>query len=231
MMIAVLLAGGNGTRFGSGRPKQFSSLDGKALLEYSLDVITSIKAIEKTILVINKRFESDYDRILKKYTHEIHKVEGGDTRQLSVYNALMFIEKEMKPLKDTDVLIHDSARPFSKTVFENVINGMVFENAVVPAIPLADTIYKCENNIVSDIPSRDQFVKVQTPQGFKFYKLLDCHKKAYGKKDVIYSDDGSLYLKYSNDSLKIVEGDQNNFKITKAVDLDIAQYILRNNQV
>lgn len=231
MMIAVLLAGGTGHRFSSEKPKQFSLLNGKPLLEYSLDVMLSLKIFEHTVLVINKAFEIEYDEILKKYRQKIVKVSGGKTRQLSVYNALLYVETHY-PITDEDlVIVHDCARPFSENVFKNVIRALAEENAVIPVVPVVDTLYRFEGDSVKEIPQRDHFAKVQTPQGFNFLKLLDCHKKAYGEKNVSYSDDGSLYMEYSNDKLTITEGDQMNFKITKAVDMDIAQFILRSNQL
>ncbi len=225
MIIAVILAAGSGTRFDKALPKQFYKLRGKALVEYSLDIVEALEQIDFTILVINPSHESEYKKIIGKYTKTIEICPGSTTRQGSVYNALKHMEKNCDVGEDTKVLIHDCARVFSRGVFLNVLEGLKAHWAVIPVVNVKDTVYVVKNDEVVSIPDRRELVRVQTPQGFSFFRLLQCHERAKVTGGS-FSDDGSLYLTYDGKGLSLCKGEQGNFKITDKDDILLAEYSL-----
>ncbi|MEA1884769.1 MAG: IspD/TarI family cytidylyltransferase [Thermotogota bacterium] len=226
MTVALILAAGKGTRFQSPFPKQLVLLNGKSILEYSLDIVEVLNDIELTMLVIDPSYEETYRAVAKKYSKKIEFCEGGLTRQESVSNGLKGINELILQKESLKVLIHDSARPFSRKVFQNVLNKLKTEEAVVPVLKTKDTIYVIKDKEVVDIPCRDHLFNVQTPQGFSFSAIFDCHKMADKKKMHTFTDDGSLYSTFRRSQPAIVAGEQLNFKITDKKDMLLGEYYL-----
>ncbi len=226
MIINVLLAAGKGTRFGSSFPKQLVELNGKPILEYSLDIIACLEDIEMTMLVIDPLHEKLFVEIASKYDMPVEICEGGSSRQQSVFNGLKRLEELIPKNEQSNVLIHDSARPFARIVFQNVLEKMKNEQAVVPVIKAKDTVYVIKAQKIVDIPCRDYLFNVQTPQGFSFHRIYECHKMAHEKQLFTFTDDGSLYAAFQKSQPAIVDGDQMNFKITDKRDLLLAEYLL-----
>ncbi|HPF17813.1 MAG TPA: 2-C-methyl-D-erythritol 4-phosphate cytidylyltransferase [Thermotogota bacterium] len=230
MNIALILAAGKGQRFDRNIPKQFASLNGKPVLEYSLDIVAEMEQIDRIVIVTHPDYEQTIREIGRKYSKTIAICEGGSTRQESVYKGLKRI-KEMRSFSDaSNVLIHDSARPFAKFVFHRVMEKLKTEKAVVPVINTKDTIYVIQKNKIVDIPCRDYLFNVQTPQGFSFPLILESHVKAAQQKLLTFTDDGSLYTAIQKCQPSIVEGDQMNFKITDQKDRIIAEYFLSHEK-
>jgi 2-C-methyl-D-erythritol 4-phosphate cytidylyltransferase len=226
MTVALILAGGKGTRFQSPVPKQLVLLNGKSILEYSLDIVEVLNDIELTVLVIDPSYEQMFRGIAEKYNKKIEFCEGGSTRQESVYNGLTRIN-ELIPLKEKlKVLIHDRARPFARSVFQSVLKKLKTEEAVVPVIKTKDTIYIIKDEKVVDIPCRDHLFNVQTPQGFSFSAIFDCHRLADKKQMHTFTDDGSLYSAFQKTQPAIVAGESMNFKITDKKDMLLGEYYL-----
>jgi len=228
MNVAIVLAAGKGTRFDSIFPKQIAELNGKTIVEYSLDIVESLAGIEMTILVIDPVYETIFKEITRKYTKRIELCPGGATRQQSVYKALEQLNELIEKKEETNVLIHDSARPFAHMVFQRVLNKLIAFQAVVPIVKTKDTIYVIKDKQVVEIPCRDHLYNVQTPQGFSFQRIYDCHKLALKKGRTDFTDDGSLYSTFQKNQPVIVDGDQLNFKITDKQDILLAEYYLSN---
>ncbi|MFP4461412.1 MAG: 2-C-methyl-D-erythritol 4-phosphate cytidylyltransferase [Thermotogota bacterium] len=224
--IALILAAGKGTRFESPFPKQLVPLNGKAILTYSLDIVENMSDLDMTMLVIDLLHKRLFREIADKYKKRIEMCPGGSTRQQSVYNGLKYIKKIIPQTDTINVLIHDSARPFATTVFKNVLSMLKKEEAVVPVIKPKDTNYLIEDQKIVNIPCREHLFHVQTPQGFSFPTIFDCHKLTAEKQMNTFTDDGSLYYKLKGKSPTVVDGDQMNFKITNKKDLMLAAYYL-----
>ena len=205
----ILLAAGDSKRFGSKIPKPFIKVGGKTLLEYSLIKFSKVKKIKKIVVVINKNH--------KKFLREIKsisfsKVTGGKTRQESTYKALKYIKKNR--IKCTNVLIHDSARPnCSVRLIKKIVNASK-KNVVIPKIPIHDALKESLNKEMLLNLSRENFFSTQTPQSFRFKKILDLHSK----NKSLYKDD-DLSLVQSLKKVKFIDGEKNNFKITIRQDL------------
>src|SRR6056297_617828 len=150
MNVALILAAGKGSRFDSSFPKQLVKLNDKSILEYSLDIVEELDSIEMTVLVIDPFHERLFREIASKYEKGIEFCNGGSTRQRSVYNGLKHIKKIIPQTESLNVLIHDSARPFALTIFNNVLEKLKTEEAVVPVIKINDTVYVIEGQKVVD---------------------------------------------------------------------------------
>lgn len=210
---AVIVAAGSGKRMRTKIAKQFLVIDKVPMLIKTLTVFLSNRFIDDIVLVIRKQ-DKDYVIELmneifdKDEIDKISLVNGGSQRSDSVRNALEFLVDK----KPDIVLVHDVARPYiTDVVVENVLQGLVDNEAVIPCVTPKDTIRTKDKTL-----DRDSLYIVQTPQGFS-YKLL---VKAYAEmnQNKIYTDDASV-VEASGYNVAIVEGSYKNIKITTIDDL------------
>lgn len=150
-------------------------------------------------------------------------VEGGETRQLSVFYAMeaALANSKSKNLENTSslVLIHDGARPWVdfNTIY-NVLTGTKKNGACVPVIPVTDTIALCNDGIVESYINRSLSFGLQTPQGFLFNSLFEAHKKCAEQKRTDCTDDTTVWKAYCG-NVYTCQGSSANTKITFASDL------------
>ncbi len=210
-LSAILLLAGSGLRFGSSLPKQFQPLLGKKVYRYALDTLLSCGFFHEILLII----QPDFTPYLDSHP-ECKIILGGVSRQSSVHLAL----KQCK--NPTHVLIHDGVRPFlTRELIQLHVDKLLqgFEN-VNTCIPSSDTINVLQNEEITSIPPRGDFLRGQTPQSFSFEKLLKAHQETVKE----YTDDCSLMLDAGN-KLSYVAGNEYNIKITSSLDLEIAKTI------
>jgi 2-C-methyl-D-erythritol 4-phosphate cytidylyltransferase len=216
----IILAGGEGKRFGGKVPKQFARLGGKPIIEYSLSKMVGI--VDEIIVVCHK----DWLSFLKKYLKNnpsIQIVEGGTTRQLSVWNGLLALESR----KLDAVAIHDGARPlFSKNILKKCLETALEKGSAIPVVPSHSTLAVIENQKMHHYLDRNQIFFIQTPQAFRFDLILEAHKKACENKVIHYTDDSQI-LQLVHQSAYSIEGEVENIKITSPLDLKIASEILK----
>lgn len=219
-VIVVLLASGNSTRFGENIPKQFFELKGKPVMAYSLSTFDSNDFVDEIIVVSNPSFLDITRNICKGFGKVSNIVLGGETRSISSRNGIMAIDD-----KNSYVLIHDSARPFvSNELIKRLLDNVEDTGAVIPCVKLSDSIAQINDNKVIDIPDRNKFLRIQTPQCFKYEVIF----KAYylSKEEFIdYLDDSSLVIKHNLANVKFVEGDDFNIKLTTKHDLVLANFL------
>lgn len=227
MNIAIVVAGGIGSRVsGLNMPKQFAVVNGKKIMEHTLSVFAGCKLIDKIILVTNEQYLEETKQVIKNIDKPVSIVVGGSTRQQSVYNALT--SENFKP--DDIVLIHDCARPL---VDEEIIERNIEEakrcGTAITAIKVQDSVMrKDESNSIS-YEDREKLYKVQTPQTFKYDLISKAHKKALNDGINDSTDDGQL-LKRMGIELRLVEGKNENFKITTDIDLLLFEQIINKKK-
>lgn len=221
MNIALIVAGGSGTRFGGETPKQFLLIDNKPLLAYTIEAFNKVKNIDQIVLVVPKEYINE----VKKYKVDFNLskiskvVEGGTTRQESVKNGLLSIN-----CNDEDIiLIHDGARPL---INEDIIAANIQEcskyQAVETVIPMVDTVIKSEDGTKLDsVKNRNELYQVQTPQTFKYSLIKKAHLIC---KDNLVSDDAQL-IKNMGINVHLVIGSRTNIKITNKEDLELFKSI------
>ena len=216
-VIALIVAGGSGTRLQTGRPKQYQHIGNTSLIERAISRFEDHIMIDKVVVVIKPEHEELYNTAIPKHLKKEFTY-GGSTRQESVFNGLKYIQK-YKPEK---VLIHDAARPFTDSnLISRVIEELSSCDAVDIALPITDTVKSIKDGSI-DILNREHIYRSQTPQGFDYQNLLNLHNKY--QKD-IFTDDISLFAK---EGLEIgqVTGSINNIKITYPEDLKYAEYLV-----
>lgn len=226
-MHLLIPAAGRGQRMGSDRNKLLLPLLGKPLLAWTLleaEASTEIKWIG----IVGQSFDfPEFKEILEELnlTTPIHFIEGGKTRQESVFNGLQALPEEAR-----HVLIHDGARCLvTRELFDRCSEALNKNRAVIAGVPVKDTIKVVdEKGYITDTPDRSQMWAAQTPQGFEVELLKWCHRQGQVLGWQV-TDDAAL-LERCQFPVKIVEGEETNLKLTTRVDLAIAQFILRQRQ-
>ena len=223
-VIALIMAGGTGDRFGTGTPKQLASLHGRAMIAWSADVLAESPRIAGLMIVTPPGVDfSLRDALSAGAAGKVRAVAtGGVTRQESVFNGLQNL-----PDGTTHVLIHDAARPcLSAALRDRVLDALGTHDAVVPAVPVTDTLIRDVEARVDAILDRVHISGVQTPQAFRTDLIVRAHRTAR-EQGLHSSDDGSLVLALA-EHVATVAGERTNIKVTYRDDLAIAEAILKN---
>lgn len=214
--FVIIPSAGTGNRFGSKIPKQYIKVKGKEILAYSINVFERCKLISGIVISSDLLYFRKIQKIIKhnKFQKIIGIVQGGKTRQDSVINAFEFIDCE----DDDIIIVHDAARPnLNSDLLQKVIKSAEKYGACVLGTKISDTVSKTDNKeFIKQIVPRENLYALQTPQAAK-YKLLKAAYNKVKKTKFIGTDETSV-LKYSNISVKIVEGDESNIKITNKFD-------------
>lgn len=222
----VLLAGGSGVRLDAPVPKQFIRVAGKAIVEHSYACLNSY-APEARIIITAPADSLGYMRDIFNGTRaEI--IVGGSSRQASAYAALKYLRAE--PPKN--VILHDSARPFlSHQIIHDVVEALSSYEAVDVAIKTSDTIIVERDGFIQSIPKRDHIYRGQTPQGFRYERLMQSYEEIGSEKVGDFTDDCGIYLAcHPMGQVRIVKGNSENIKITDSVDLVLADELFRIRQ-
>lgn len=225
--IAIVLAGGVGTRVGLGMPKQLIRIAGKAIVEHTLERLEQHAKIDEIVVVMNAGaiHELDHLRGDPRFTKLSAIIPGGETRNDSTRAALAAI-----PDVDAKVLFHDAVRPFlDDRILDDCITALDSYDAVDTAIPSADTIIEVDaDSVITSIPKRAALRRGQTPQGFRLPVIRRAYELAAGDPDFAATDDCGVVFTYLPEvAIKVVEGTAENMKVTEPLDLHIADKIFQ----
>ncbi|MGK7958618.1 MAG: 2-C-methyl-D-erythritol 4-phosphate cytidylyltransferase [Crocosphaera sp.] len=223
-MYLLIPAAGMGKRMGSDRNKLLLTLLGKPLLSWTLLAAESSQSID-WIGIIGQPYDfPEFKRILEiiSINKPVELIQGGQTRQESVYNGLQAL-----PEAAERVLIHDGARCLvTPNLFDKCAEALLTCQGLIAAIPVKDTIKIVDSKkLIKDTPNRSNLWAAQTPQGFEVNLLKECHQKGEQIGWQV-TDDAALFEKCQL-PVKIVEGEETNLKVTTPVDLAIAEFILK----
>ncbi len=216
-IVAIIPAGGKGTRSGFPTPKQYLKHNNKEVICYCLETFQKNKFINEIIIAAEPEYFDLLLKIIKKYKFNKISliVEGGSTRQQSVYNALLSSEAN----NDDLIVVHDAARPLlSDNVLTNAIYTAQRKGNAVVCIKAKDTLIKGHNTVETYL-NRDEVYYVQTPQIFKYEVLIKAFNKAT-KQNLITTDESSLVRNLGR-KVFISEGSVFNFKITTKEDFEL----------
>ena len=216
---AVIVAAGTASRMG-GIDKVMAQLNGEPMIARTVRTFQNCDCISEIVIVTRE----DLILPITALTREMPKVKavvrGGNSRQESVNLGLNALSKEVKL-----AAIHDGARPLiSMEVIDRTVRAAHTYGAAAPAIPVKDTIKVVAGGVVSSTPERKTLQAVQTPQVFDLDLLKGALKKAF-EADAEITDDCSAVERLGM-SVKIVEGDERNIKVTTPMDLKIAKLLL-----
>lgn len=218
-VIAILLAGGSGSRFGADRPKQFLEVNGCTVLEHSIRAFHGSPLIDEIVVITRADFVDEVKQIASAYPKVKHVRPGGKERYHSTLSAL-----EVCTDADDLLLIHDAVRPLvSEAIISRCVHALEEYEAIGVAMPSTDTIVRVDENdcIVETLP-RVVLRNMQTPQGFRQRVLRQAFDQGLADPDFAPTDDCGVVRTYlPHIPIKIVEGEATNIKITYPKDLEM----------
>ncbi len=209
--VAIVVASGRGQRFGSDLPKQYMPLAGRPLLRHTLERFARHPQVRSVLAVIHADDRSRFEDAARGL-EVMAPVIGGETRQES---ARLGLESLAADPPDT-VLIHDGARPLvDPEVVTRVIDALDSHDGALPALPVGDTLKRVQGGIVGGTVDRSGLHRAQTPQGFAFAGILQAHRRFAGQA---MTDDAAV-AEAAGMAVTVVEGDEDNIKVTARSDL------------
>ena len=218
---AVIVAAGSASRMG-GIDKVMAPLRGEPMIVRTVRAFQSCDAIKEIIIVTREDLIRPISALCARMDKVKAVVAGGTSRQESVWLGLNALSKDVKL-----AAIHDGARPLiSQAVIDRTVRAAHSYGAAAPAIPVKDTVKVVKSGLVFATPDRATLQAVQTPQVFDFDLLRGALRKAEEEKASL-TDDCSAVERLGM-SVKIVEGEERNLKITTPMDLKIAEMLLED---
>lgn len=229
MNIAVVLAGGTGSRMNADKPKQFLDLEGKTVIEHSIDAFEQHPAIDAVAVVVHPQYKDLMQDIIfrRNWKKVKHLIDGGSERYLSTLNAVAaFLDMP----DDTNLIFHDAARPWvSQPIIDRVVDALQDHEAVGTGIPSTDTVWEVNvdftakqigGHFISRIPQRERMYRAQTPQAFRLPLIRDAYQRALQDSNFRTTDDCGVVWRYMSEvKVHVVEGEERNRKITFPSDL------------
>lgn len=225
MVTAILLSGGTGSRFGGDVPKQYLTVNNQRIIDYSLEVFGFCKMVEAFCIVAEEKWQKTvYDEMeTDQRAKFIGFANPGENRQLSILAGLNLLQEHFKELSDEDlVIVHDAARPnITAEMLENYVAAVKGHDGVLPVLPMKDTVYmSTDGKTVSSLVDRNTIYAGQAPEVFKFRKYLSANEALLPEEIKGVHGSSEPAVKAGMDIL-MVEGDEENFKITTMNDLHI----------
>lgn len=211
--IAVILAGGVGSRLGLSTPKQFLKVAGKMVVEHTVDVFERNPHIDEIAIVSNPFYVSDFeDMTLRNGWRKVTKIlQGGKERYESSLSAIHAYETD-----EANLIFHDAVRPLvSQRIVDEVVEALSHYQAVDVAMPSADTIIEVEGDFIAQIPDRSRLRRGQTPQAFDLQTIRRAYDIALQDPHFRVTDDCAVVRRYLPDvPVYVVKGEESNMKLT-----------------
>jgi 2-C-methyl-D-erythritol 4-phosphate cytidylyltransferase len=224
--VAIVPAAGSGERLGAGVPKAFVGLAGRSLIERALEGLHASGVVDGIVVAVPPDRTDEAILVLSTPDMPVTVVAGGADRTESVRSALDAVDRASGGGIADFVLVHDAARPLTPpSLIARVVAALHDgHSAVVPALPVTDTIKAVDaNGVVLGTPERAGLRAVQTPQGFSAELLRRAYQRV--GSGAVFTDDASL-VENIGGQVQTVEGDALAFKITTPMDLQLAHAVL-----
>lgn len=225
-IVALVLSGGKGLRLGEAIPKQYIKVGDKMIITYCMETLVNHNKIDDIIIVANDEWQAAIVDNMSRAGISDDKLVGfaepGVNRQESILNGLK-LAMSYYGLNDAYVLVHDAARP---CLTEKQISQMIEANdsndvdGVMPALPMKDTVYVSnDGNVIDGLCDRAKLFAGQAPELFELHKYYNANMSL--SQDELYKINGSTEPAYmAGMNIRIITGDENNYKITTKQDLD-----------
>ena len=223
LKYAVIVAGGSGNRMNAAIPKQFLPLNGTPVLLYTIETFLSAFSDLEIILVLPEKFMRDGDAIVQQASapKRIEIAAGGNTRFHSVKNGLKLVTE------NAIVFVHDAVRCLvTNDLIHRCYEGALENGNAIPAIPISDTV-RMETAEGSVVVDRSKLLVIQTPQTFFSNLLLKAFEQEY---DSSFTDEATVAEKFGI-KIHLIPGEDENIKLTRPIDMEIAENILKNRRV
>lgn len=213
--IAVILAGGVGSRLGLSTPKQFFKVAGKMVIEHTLDTFERNPHIDEIAVVCNPVYVGDMENIvLRNDWKKVKKIlKGGKERYDSSLSAIRAYEGTAE---DVNLVFHDAVRPLvSERIINDVCEALLSHEAIDVTVPAVDTIIEAEGDRIAAIPDRSRLQRGQTPQAFRLSVISEAYRRALSDPDFKVTDDCGVVVKYMPEvPVFLVAGEESNMKLT-----------------
>ena len=217
----IIVAGGKGLRMGSDIPKQFLPIGGRPILMRTIERFREYSSTLQIILVLPKAQQDYWQELCQEYHFnvEYQLADGGETRFHSVQHGLALIPDDAEGV----VGVHDGVRPLpSIDVIRNCYETAREKKAVIPVIPVVETVRHLQGEVSVTVP-RNDYRLVQTPQCFDIQLLKAANRQPYNDG---FTDDASVVEAFGF-AITLVEGNRENIKITTPYDLKIAEVLVQ----
>lgn len=219
--VAIILAGGVGSRLGMNQPKQFLKVAGRTIFEHTVEVFQKHGNIDEIVIVMNISYVHDAEAMVQKnkWTKVKKILCGGKDRYESSLTAINAYECN----EAVNLIFHDAVRPLvSNRIIDDVITALDTYKAVDVAISSVDTIIALDDSksVIEDIPDRNYLNRGQTPQGFKLEVIKKAYETALQDPDFKATDDCGIVKKYLPEvPIYVVAGEESNIKLTYPEDV------------
>ncbi|NTF07486.1 bifunctional 2-C-methyl-D-erythritol 4-phosphate cytidylyltransferase/2-C-methyl-D-erythritol 2,4-cyclodiphosphate synthase [Agrobacterium rubi] len=219
----VIVAAGRGERAGAPEegPKQYRLIGGRAVIEHTLARFLDWPQAAHIVVVTHADDGALFEPIVKRLNagNRISTVTGGQTRQQSVLAGLEALDNQ----DITHVMIHDAVRPFiDADLLQRIADAhSAGANAVLPAVPVADTLKRGNDGFVGETVSRANLYAAQTPQSFDYASILTAHRNAASSGRSHFTDDAAI-AEWAGIQVKLVDGSVDNVKLTLKRDIAMA---------
>ena len=223
MNIGLIVAAGRGYRLGGPLPKQYLELAGQPILRHTILALAAHPEIHAIQVLIHPDDQALYAAATAGLNLR-PVLFGGATRQESVRRGL----EGIADLSPRHVLIHDAVRPFvALETITAVLAALERHPCAITGVPLADTLKRCEDGLVTGTVDRQNLFRAQTPQGFRYADILAAHHRVLREAPGIEFTDDSMIAEHAGLPVAMVQGTEENFKITTAQDLNRAGFLLK----
>lgn len=227
--VAVILAGGIGSRLNAGIPKQFLKIAGQSVIEHTIGVFENHPEIDEIAIVANASYHQKIaSYIIKNEYKKVKRIlNSGSERHDSSLSAIRAYSVDSE---DCNLIFHDAVRPLiSPLIISNVIEALNHYKAVDVAINSADTIIRITpDNTISDIPPRNMLRRGQTPQAFRLSTIREAYNRALADPDFVTTDDCGVVVKYmSEEEVFVVSGEESNMKLTYPEDFYLIEKLFQ----
>ena len=215
---AIIVAGGTGQRMGTALPKQFLAIEGKSILLHTIGQFVTAYADINFIIVLPADYIQDGKELITSsgLSQSFQFVTGGDTRFQSVKNGLTQVDP------DAIVFVHDAVRCLlTPALIQRCYEQALEKGSAIPAVSSTDTI-RITEGAKHHVVDRANVMMIQTPQTFKAANLQKAFEQAY---QPAFTDEANV-LEASGTEVYLIDGEYENIKITRPLDLAIAEYIL-----
>lgn len=229
--IALLTAGGSGTRMKQEIPKQFLTINERPVIIYTLEAFQKHSGVDVIIVACKEGWENVLEAYAKQFniTKLKHIVAGGETGQQSIYNALMELEKHYDG--DDIVLIHDGNRPMvSEEIISDCIAVTIEKGCAITAIPCQEAVFDSEDGVEScrSYP-RERLKRTQTPHGFRLADICSLHRRAL-EAGITESVAACTMKVELGEKIYFSTGSEKNIKLTTVEDIDIFKALLKSKR-
>jgi 2-C-methyl-D-erythritol 4-phosphate cytidylyltransferase len=226
--VAVVLAGGTGTRIGFSIPKQLIKIAGKPIIEHTIAALQASPVVDEILVMMAPGYLDEVREIVRsgRYPKVSQILEGAGTRNDTTRAALAALGEG-----ECNVLLHDAVRPLvSQTILAANVEALQSYEAVDTAITSADTVIEVteESGTIADVLPRHRLRRGQTPQSFRLSTIRAAYEKAAQDPSFTATDDCTVVLRYLPEvPIAVVPGHERNMKVTEPIDVYIADKLFQ----